>query len=121
MTKILIIEDSSEIRENVVEILELNGYEVIEAANGHTGLQLIEEAMPSLILCDISMPKISGYEVLRHLKGIEHTSGIPFIFLTANVEKRDRQIGYALGADGYVDKPFEVNTLLAEIARCLQV
>lgn len=120
MIRVLVIEDNLEIRDNVTEILEIEGYEVVEAANGKIGIQLAEELLPDLILCDISMPQISGYDVLRHLKSKESTASIPFIFLTANVEKRDRQEGYSLGADGYISKPFELDNLLSEIRRCLE-
>jgi CheY-like chemotaxis protein len=119
MKKVLIIEDNIEIRENIVEFLSLEGYNMSEATDGKTGLQLVKELFPDIILCDIQMPNLNGYEVLQSLKENESTKNIPFIFLTANVEKKDVAAGLEMGADGYVSKPFETHILLKEIERCL--
>ena len=117
MTKILVIEDNREIRENIAELLELEGYQVMEAENGKTGLQLAREILPDLILCDIMMPVMNGYEVLEQLQKQNNTTSIPFIFLTANVEKKEIMAGLAQGAKGYISKPFETDKLLQEIKR----
>lgn len=119
MHKILVIEDNREIRENICELLELEGYQVIEAENGKTGLQLVYEVLPDLILCDIMMPVMNGHEVLMQLKLQTFTETIPFIFLTANVEKKEISAGLALGAKSYISKPFETEKLLQEIKRWL--
>jgi len=119
MHKILIIEDNKEIRENITELLDLEGYDVIEAENGKTGLQLVNETLPDLILCDIMMPVMNGHEVLTHLQTQSITASIPFIFLTANVEKKEILAGMALGAKSYITKPFETDKLLQEIKRWL--
>lgn len=119
MLKILVIEDNREIRENIAELLEMEGYEVVEAENGKTGLQLACEILPDLILCDILMPVMNGHEVLSHLKGQSYTQNIPFVFLTANVEKKEVAEGLQMGAKGYISKPFETSILLEEIKRCL--
>jgi len=119
MHKILVIEDNREIRENISEILELEGYQVIEAENGQTGFQLVLETLPDLILCDIMMPVMNGHEVLQQLKKQSYTASIPFIFLTANVEKKEVAAGLEMGAKSYISKPFETEKLLAEIRRWL--
>jgi len=121
MIKILIIEDNFEIRENTSELLQLSNYHVIEAMNGRIGLQMAKEHLPHLILCDIQMPEINGYQVFAELKKDSLTSNIPFIFVTASVEKKEIQAGLDMGANGYVRKPFEVEELLSEIGRCLSI
>ena len=119
MKRILLIEDNLEIRENISEILELKGYEVMVATNGLEGLESAKLNMPDLILCDIMMPELNGHEVLIQLKKGEATSTLPFIFITASAEKKEMQMGLDLGANGYIRKPFEHEELMDEIERCL--
>ncbi len=104
---ILLIEDNEEIRENICEILELDGFEVITAANGKEGLDLARERVPDLIVCDIMMPIMDGYTVLYFLSKDSKTADIPFIFLTAKAERLDFRKGMEMGADDYITKPFE--------------
>jgi CheY-like chemotaxis protein len=120
MKIILLIEDNIDIRENTCELLELEGYEVIFAANGKKGIALAKEKKPDIILCDIMMPETDGYEVLNGLKENIETADIPFIFLTASVEKKEIAIGFAMGAVGYIKKPFESQKLFDTIANCLK-
>ncbi|HEY1045739.1 MAG TPA: response regulator [Bacteroidia bacterium] len=120
MTTVLLIEDNLEIRENTTEILEMHGFNVIGAENGRIGIEKTFEMMPDIILCDIMMPEADGYEVLRSIKSSDKTSAIPFIFLTASVERKEVQAGFDLGACGYVRKPFEINELMTAIESCLQ-
>lgn len=115
MNKILIIEDNQDIRENIQEILELDGYEVKAASNGKEGVKLALEESPDLILCDIMMPELDGYGVLHILSKKEETLGIPFIFLTAKAERTDVRKGMSLGADDYIIKPFDDTDLLNAI------
>ncbi len=112
MKKILIIEDNKDIRENIAEILELDGFETIEAANGKEGVTKAKEEDPDLIICDIMMPELDGYGVLHILAKKESTASIPFIFLTAKAERADMRKGMVLGADDYLTKPFEDTELL---------
>lgn len=113
--KILIIEDNTDIRENVVEILELAGYTVFESANGKTGVELAVKNLPDVILCDIMMPELDGYGVLYMLNKNPKTSTIPFIFLTAKAERIDQRKGMEMGADDYLTKPFDDIELLSAI------
>lgn len=106
MKKILIIEDHPDVRENTAEILELSGFEVRTAENGKIGIKKANEERPDLILCDIMMPELDGYGVLRILGKSPKTNTIPFIFLTAKAEKEDFRKGMQLGADDYLTKPF---------------
>ena len=120
MKTILLIEDNHDIRENTNEMLELEGYEVLVAMNGKTGLALAKEKIPDLILCDIMMPEANGYEVLNGLKNDHSTVNIPFIFLTASAEKSEVEAGLGMGADGYIRKPFEPDELFGTILECLR-
>jgi len=113
--KVLIIEDNNDIRENIVEILELAGYTVYAANNGKTGVDLALKNLPDIILCDIMMPELDGYGVLYMLNKNPETSAVPFIFLTAKAERVDLRKGMEMGADDYLTKPFDDMELLNAI------
>ena len=112
---VLIIEDNNDIRENIVEILQLADYNVNEAQNGKTGVDLAIKHKPDIILCDIMMPDLDGYGVLYMLNKNPETSNIPFIFLTARAERLDHRKGMEMGADDYLTKPFDDMELLNAI------
>jgi DNA-binding NarL/FixJ family response regulator len=105
MKKILVIEDESEMRRNIVALLRYKEYQPIEAENGRLGLELARRETPDLILCDVMMPELDGYGVLRALQADAKLALIPFIFLTAKGEKDDLRSGMNLGADDYLTKP----------------
>jgi CRP-like cAMP-binding protein/ActR/RegA family two-component response regulator len=113
--KVLIIEDNTDIRENIVEILELAGYAVFDADNGKVGVDLAMKNIPDIILCDIMMPELDGYGVLYMLNKHPETAAIPFIFLTAKAERVDLRKGMEMGADDYLTKPFDDMELLNAI------
>lgn len=113
--RILIIEDNDDIRESIVEILELANYNVIAATNGKSGIELANTHLPDLILCDIMMPELDGYGVLYLLAKKPETAAIPFIFLTAKAERTDHRKGMEMGADDYLTKPFDDMELLSAI------
>lgn len=113
--KVLIIEDNTDIRENVVEILELAGYDVFAADNGKSGVDIAVKQLPDIILCDIMMPELDGYGVIYLLGKNPGTAAIPFIFLTAKAEKLDLRKGMEMGADDYLTKPFDDMELLNAI------
>ncbi|MBJ7901013.1 MAG: response regulator [Cyanobacteria bacterium RI_101] len=115
MTKILIIEDDPMVRENLEEILELAEFDFLSAVNGAEGLAQAKEARPDLILCDVMMPEMNGFEVLENLRKDPHTLNIPLIFLTAKVDVASLREGMNLGADDYIMKPFDINSLLEAI------
>lgn len=115
MKKVLLIEDDTTLRENTAELLELENYKVITAANGKEGLDLAKKELPDVIVCDIMMPKLDGYGVLAGLSKSEKTKYIPFIFLSAKTERKDVRKGMNLGADDYITKPFEEEELLTTI------
>ena len=116
---VLVIEDKLEIRENTCELLELQGYKVIFAENGKTGLAMAKKNKPDIILCDILMPEANGYEVFAGLKNDAGTRHIPFVFLTASAELKEVEAGLVMGAKGYIRKPFEPDELFETIERCL--
>ena len=115
MKKILIIEDNADVRENTADLLELANYSVDTAENGKIGLVKAKELLPDVILCDIMMPELDGFEVLKILSEHNKTSHIHFIFLTSKSEKSDIRKGMNLGADDYLTKPFTEKELLNAI------
>lgn len=114
---ILVIEDQEDVRENICELLQLSNYDVLSASDGKKGVKLALETPPDLVLCDIMMPEMDGYEVLYLLSKNPETASIPFIFLTAKAEKSDFRKGMNLGADDYITKPYEEMELLGAIER----
>lgn len=117
---ILYIEDNPENRLLVRRVLEAEGYQVIEADSGRTGLQKAETMAPDLVLMDINLPEIDGYELTHRLKQMSHLAGVPVVAMTANVMKGDREKTLAAGCDGYIQKPIDVDQLPLQIARFLQ-
>ncbi|MDF5713306.1 MAG: EAL domain-containing response regulator [Rhizonema sp. NSF051] len=116
MTKILVIEDEKLVRENIIDLLEAESFETITAADGRIGLELAASEAPDLILCDLILPEIDGYGVLRALREQSITAIIPFIFLSAKASRADFRQGMDLGADDYITKPFTRAELLSAIA-----
>ena len=115
MKKILVIEDSADIRENTAEILELANYRVITAQNGKEGVELSLKENPDLIICDIMMPLLDGYGVLHTLHNNPVTDHTPFIFLTAKTDRSDFRKGMDMGADDFITKPFNDTELLSAV------
>lgn len=120
MTKILVVEDESSVRENILDLLTAQGFEAVGAENGHVGITWAWDYKPDLIICDVMMPELDGYEMLRLLRREPATALMPFIFLSANADKADIREGMALGADDYLTKPFTHNELLNAIATRLK-
>lgn len=115
MKKILVIEDEKSVRENIFTLLSEEGYNVLSANDGETGISIAKIETPDLIICDIMMPGKDGYAVLKELSMHKQTKTIPFIFLTAKVERADLRNGMELGADDYLFKPFRLEELLNSI------
>jgi DNA-binding response OmpR family regulator len=115
VSQVLIIEDQPQVRANISQILTLEGFETLTAADGEAGLKLATQHHPDLILCDIMMPSVSGYQVVKRLREQPDTLDIPFIFLTAKAKREDLRQGMDLGADDYITKPFTPQELLQAI------
>lgn len=112
MKTILIIEGTEPILENLTEYFEMQGLKIIGARNGKVGIELAEECTPDLIICDVLMPDMDGSQVLNSLLHMTKTFEIPFIFSTSMSEKVQRNEALKLGADDYIVKPFELESLL---------
>src|SRR3712207_548318 len=117
MRKILVIEDEETVRENILELLDAEGFEAISAQNGRIGVELAQQHLPDLILCDVRMPELDGYGVLKALRSEPATVAIPLIFLTAKAAKTDLSYGLELGANAYITKPFTLAELLGAISQ----
>ncbi|MFP4323211.1 MAG: response regulator [Anaerolineales bacterium] len=115
MYKILVIEDEQSLREDIIEILRYEDFDVLGSENGIKGLEAIRTQLPDLIICDIMMPELDGYGVLIELRSNPTTVNIPVIFLTAKTNRADMRRGMELGADDYLTKPFTQPELIAAI------
>ncbi|MFO7744461.1 MAG: response regulator [Psychroflexus sp.] len=113
--KILLIEDDKTVRENTAELLELSNYKVETASNGKIGIEKAPAFLPDVVVCDIMMPEMDGYQVLENLSKDDNLRKIPFIFLSAKTDHKDVRRGMNLGADDYLTKPFEEEELIDAI------
>ena len=113
--RILIVEDETGIRENLREMLEAEGFAVSEADCGEDGIRQTLADPPHLVVCDVMMPGIDGFEVLAELRRREPTAHLPFLFLTARADRGSLRKGMELGAEDYLTKPFSRNELLAAV------
>lgn len=116
MTTILVIEDMPSLREEILQMLELMDFQGIGAENGAQGVQVAQQGLPDLIICDIMLPELDGYGVLQTLRNDPETANIPFIFLTARADRSDMRQGMTMGADDYLTKPFTSEELRGAIA-----
>jgi CheY-like chemotaxis protein len=117
--KILVVDDNAASRELIREVLEMNGYDVIEAADGEDAVHRARESVPDLVLADIQMPRLDGYGVLRELRADPRLSGLRVVALTAFAMQGDRERALDAGFDGYITKPVEIAALRQEIKRFL--
>ena len=120
MPTIVLIEDNAPLRENTKILLELNGYEVSSFDSGPPALEKLNEGSPDLVLCDIILPGLTGYDILGKVRKMPSGGEVPFIFLSALAEKDQVRDGMNLGADDYVTKPFTSDGLLAAIRSRLE-
>ncbi|MCS6809120.1 MAG: response regulator [Bacteroidota bacterium] len=121
MKRILVIEDDVSLREFMIKyFLEKEGYQVITAENGEVGLAKATQELPDLIICDIMMPKMNGYEVIQALHENPATASIPFIFLTAMSDRANIRDGMNLGADDFLTKPFVSQELISAVNKRLE-
>ena len=115
MKKVLVIDDTSEIRMIIDETLNMFGFFTLMAEDGETGIELARQQLPDLIICDVNMPKLDGFGTLARLREDERTAGIPFMFLSGAIERPNVRRGMEMGADDYLTKPFTPSELLAAV------
>lgn len=116
VNRILVIEDQSNVRDNIVELLGAEDFETFAAEDGMAGINIAQAHHPDLILCDVMMPDLDGYDVLNVLRQDPATAMIPFVFLTAKAATKDIRQGMNLGADDYLTKPFTRTELLQAVS-----
>jgi len=119
MSKILIVDDEVELNHLIKKRLEVDRYQVITAYDGKEGIEKVKSENPDLIILDVYMPEMDGFEVCRILKGDDRYKKIPIIFLSAMAQQNDYNFGKEVGADAYIAKPFEPTILLAKIESLL--
>jgi CheY-like chemotaxis protein len=119
MARILVIEDEPAIRQTLTSFLRMEGHEVLAAADGAAGIAAARRDLPDLVLCDLLMPELHGYQVLSLLRSESCTASIPFILITASAAREEHQAGLARGAAAFLTKPFHLEDVRAAIARYL--
>jgi two-component system cell cycle response regulator DivK len=120
MARVLYIEDNQANRLLVLRVLTAEGHTVLEAENGLMGLQVAQRERPDLVLVDISMPKMDGYEVTSRLRALSELERVPIVALTANVLRGDRERSLQAGCDGYIQKPLDVDLLPSQVEAFLR-
>ena len=118
--RLLLIDDDPNLILLVKDYLEFRGYEVITAENGREALDVLEQDLPDMIICDVMMPEMDGYTFVNHVRQNERTSWIPILFLSAKGQSQDRVKGLNIGADVYMVKPFEPEELVAQVEASLK-
>lgn len=118
--KILVVDDEPHIVQLITFNLEKNGYKVISANNGVDGLKLAKSELPQLVLLDLMLPELDGYDVCREIRRDNNISSMPVIMITAKSEELDKVLGLELGADDYITKPFSVRELVARVKAVLR-
>lgn len=119
MKTILLIEDNVEVSENTAEILEMANYQVLTATNGKTGVEMAVFCQPDLIISDIGMPEMNGFEVLKTIRDATIIRDTPFIFLSARSDSEDINLSRELGADAYLIKPCDGLKLLDIVSKII--
>lgn len=118
--RLLLIDDDPNLILLVKDYLEFRGYEVITAENGREALEVLEQDLPDMIICDVMMPEMDGYAFVDNIRQNERTSWIPVLFLSAKGQSQDRVKGLNIGADVYMVKPFEPEELVAQVEASLK-
>jgi len=118
--RLLLIDDDPNLILLVKDYLEFRGYEVVTAENGREALEVLEHDIPDMIICDVMMPEMDGYSLVKHVREDPRTSWIPVLFLSAKGQSQDRVKGLNTGADVYMVKPFEPEELVAQVESSLK-
>ena len=120
MAKILIAEDERDIRDLITFTLKFAGHEVVAASNGEEAFNLAQEILPEIILMDVRMPRMTGYEACKAMKQIESIRSIPVVFLSAKGQESEVQTGLEVGAVDYILKPFSPDQLTVRVSQLLE-
>ena len=118
--KLLLIDDDPNLILLVKDYLEFRGYDVMTAENGREALDVLGQKMPDMIICDVMMPEMDGYSLVKHIRQEPRTKAIPVLFLSAKGQSQDRVKGLSEGADVYMVKPFEPEELVAQVESSLK-
>ncbi len=118
-SKIIVIDDDPVIQKLIALTLRREGYEVVTASNGSEGLRKVQETNPNLVVLDISMPGLDGYQVCQYLRGDPATVNLPIIMVTAMTRPADQRHGFESGADDYLPKPFALADLVTRVQSLL--
>ena len=118
--QLMLVDDDPNLILLVKDYLEFRGYQVITAGNGREALDLLEEQIPDLIICDVMMPEMDGYSLVQHIRENSTTEWVPVLFLSAKGQSQDRVKGLNTGADVYIVKPFEPEELVAQVESSLK-
>ena len=121
MARILIVDDSPTILNLIAEMLAQGDHEVLKAMDGEAAVQLTNQQQPDLVLLDVILPRLNGYQVCRQIKSSPETAQIPIIMITRKAREKDRQWGVEQGADGYITKPFTATELLETVGHLMAV
>jgi len=119
MARVLLIDDDQANVDFMQQFLRLQGHELVWAADGRQGLEMVRQFHPDLVICDVIMPHLGGYAVLETVRADPHNSGIPVILFSAAMNEEGRVIGLNRGANEVLAKPFDLDSLRAAIGRCL--
>ena len=120
MQTVLVIEDETNILNNICTILQISGFNCIKASNGVEALQQLSIQQPQLILRDVMMPQMDGFEVLQNVRENPATDSIPFCFLSTRADVVDIDHGLSIGANGYITKPFSAKDLLETVRKLIE-
>lgn len=116
---VLVVDDDPDSRNICTLFLQHHGYHVLEAEDGEAGVHLAREAPPDLVLMDVTLPRLDGWEATRQLKAAPETSAVPVVILTGHALERDREQAVAAGGDGYLPKPCSPRRILEEVQRLI--
>lgn len=118
--KILVVEDEEDMRDLIKVRLEVEGYEVLEAGDGEEALRIVKKEKPDLIVLDLMIPKITGFEVCRMVKFDDESKKIPIIILSAMAQQRDREKAMEYGAEEYFIKPFDLGLMVVKMKQMME-
>lgn len=121
MQTILLLEDDKNLRETLVDIFEIQGFEVVTATNGVEALTFLDEVAPNLIVSDVMMPEMDGFEFLKRIKKNPQMENTPVIMLTANTLQEVKYKGLEYGANDYITKPFDTKELLFKVQNLIKI